>query len=153
MKKILNRYTLSLAMLMTLLLSACTHHNGDIGPYFGTWKVDAITIDGNDDKEYADNMFWKFQSDVICMIVVDDTTHSRNEYWGTWSEDGPTLTLNYTYSDDRYQQGTSRYAPPAASHLPAGILNLRIVSQSGSEMQLEYTAGDGTSYSYNLTKW
>ena len=27
-------------------LSSCTHNNGDIGPYFGTWKLLSINVDG-----------------------------------------------------------------------------------------------------------
>ena len=33
-------------MLSMAALSSCTHNNGDIGPYFGTWKMLSIEVDG-----------------------------------------------------------------------------------------------------------
>lgn len=138
---------------LLLTLSGCTRHNGDIGPYFGTWHVEKIEADGKEDDEYNDNLFFKFQSDVICMVVVNDAAHTRNEYWGTWSEDGNVLTLTYTYSDDKTQPGHSQYAPPAISHLPAGVSKLDIVRLKGDEMQLKYVSPNEITYKYYLKKW
>ena len=66
--KTLSRIILIITALISL--NACTHNNGDIGHLFGTWKLDAITINGEVDSVYAkaDNVLWKFQSSVMSMI-------------------------------------------------------------------------------------
>ncbi len=148
----LGHIILTLATLVAIL-TGCTHHNGDIGPYFGTWHVEKMTIDGADDQAYGKNLFFKFQSDVICMVVVNDAEHTRSEYWGTWSEEGDKLTLKYTYGDDSTKPGSGRYAPPAVSHLPAGVSMLDIVKLKGSEMQLRYVNPENITYCYYLKKW
>ena len=33
---------------IALLFGACTHNNGDIGPLFGTWALDGMTVDGTE---------------------------------------------------------------------------------------------------------
>ena len=33
-------------------MSGCTHNNGDIGPWFGTWQVTGIDADGAPLAEY-----------------------------------------------------------------------------------------------------
>ena len=138
---------------LVLMMCACTSHNGDIGPYFGTWHVEKMAIDGDDDANYDDNLFFKFQGDVICMVVVNDAAHTRAEYWGTWSECDDKLTLNYTYGDDNTKPGYGRYAPPAASHLPGGITILDIIKLKGGKMQLRYVSNEDVTYNYYLKKW
>lgn len=48
---------------MTILLSACTHNDGDIGPLFGQWKL--VSIEKSGQKYIYDNLFVSFQSAVI----------------------------------------------------------------------------------------
>lgn len=146
-------YNIILAATLVGIVASCTHHNGDIGVYFGTWKLESITVDGVESEEYRGDMFWKFQSEVICMETVDDALHTRTDHWGKWSEADGVLTLNYTFSDDNSPAGTSKYAPPAVTGLPAAVSHLDIVSKSGSRIVLRYVTGDGKAYQYILGKW
>lgn len=142
-----------LAVAVIFMLGACTRHNGDIGPYFGTWKVASITIDGLDDTDYDGTLFFKFQSDVICMTVVNGVEHTREDYWGRWSEDGSVLTIDFTYGDRYTPAATGQYAPPPESHLPSGVTRLEILSFSSSRMKLRYDSPEGEVYEYSLVKW
>ena len=46
------------AVVMTAISGSCTHNNGDIGPWFGEWKLTSIEIDGSPDAAYKANTFW-----------------------------------------------------------------------------------------------
>ncbi len=48
---------------MTILLPACTHNDGDIGPLFGQWKL--VSIEKSGQKDTYDNLFLSFQSSVL----------------------------------------------------------------------------------------
>ena len=135
-------------------LSSCTHNNGDIGPYFGTWKLLSISVDGVEDVDYAGNVFWKFQNEVVCMVRVNESAHTANECWGTWKEIGNVMQLNHTHWDDNHKQGSFYYSPLPETHLPANsISDLEIVSLSGSSMQLKYVTDDNRVVGYKFTKW
>lgn len=146
---------ISLLLLLVVGFQSCTHNNGDIGPFFGTWKVTEITIDSQPEAAYQGNLFWAFQTSVINMRTVDPSTNlSSAESWGDWEEDGNTLHLNFSHTDDSHPTpGSSKYSPLPASHLPAGTSELSILSISSSDMRLSYTAPDGTVYGYSLKKW
>ena len=62
-------------------ISSCTRNNGDIGPWFGTWKLTEITVDGTSDAGYEGNIFWKFQNDVFEMVRVNQ--HAVESYADT----------------------------------------------------------------------
>ena len=48
MKLIRNIQLLFAVFVMTAVLGSCTDNNGDIGPYYGVWVLDRVTIDGTD---------------------------------------------------------------------------------------------------------
>lgn len=144
------------AVVMTAISGSCTHNNGDIGPWFGEWKLTSIEIDGTPDAAYKGNIFWAFQTSVIEMIQVEPVTPDVSDYgqrWGTWSQEENTLTLNFTHHDDNAAEGSGKYTPYPATHLPGGVSKLGIIKLSGSEIKLSYTANDGKTYTYSLKKW
>lgn len=135
-------------------MSSCTHNNGDIGPYFGTWKMLSVEIDGEVDAGYAGNVFWKFQNQVVCMVRVNEVNHTTTECWGTWKEIGNELHLNFTHEDYYHKPGSSYYSPLPETYLPSmQTLELDIVSLSGSSMQLKYVTDDNSVIEYKFTKW
>lgn len=141
--------------IISLILPACTHNNGDIGSWFGTWKVTEITIDGAVDSTYKGNMFWMFQSSVMCMRTIDDH-HGATDHWGTWKElSGTTLELNFAHHDDDNDTGSWKYRPAPASHLPADVSIIDILHLTGSAATLSYTSSHSpsTTITYNLQKW
>lgn len=134
--------------------AGCTHNNGDIGDWFGTWRLESITVDGHNDAGYGQNIIWKFQSNIISIVVVDDVEHTANCSYGTWSEWDGVLTLKFIYTDNNFPTpGTGHYAPPSAMHLPSGVSELAIEHLSASSISLRYAASDGSVIEYKLIKW
>ena len=135
-------------------LSSCTHNNGDIGPYFGTWKMLSVEIDGEVDAGYSGNVFWKFQNKVVCMLRVNEENHTTTECWGTWEENDNVLQLNFTHEDYYHKPGSSYYSPLPETYLPSEqVLGLDIISLSGSSMQLKYVTAEGKEIEYKFKKW
>lgn len=129
----------------------CTHNNGDIGPYFGSWLLTEIKANGVTDTDYAGNVVWAFQSDVVKMTVVYPW-HETSGRFGTWSEHDGYLELDYTHSSDEMEPGTGDYSFPAGLHLPDhGRVRLHIESLAAKDMVLGYS-NDGVEYTYYLKK-
>jgi len=148
-----NASTYILTLLLTLILQSCTHNNGDIGPYFGTWKLSAIEVDGSNMDSYKGNIFWQFQAEVFCMREVLPN-HDTNVCWGSWKEasDG-ILELNFTHSDDSHPAGSTYYSPFIITGLQPAVNRLDIKSKSGTRLTLSYIDSEGKSYTYRLIKW
>lgn len=134
----------------TLASTGCTQNNGDIGDWFGEWHLRSIEINGAADNGYSGDMLWKFQNNIVEMIVVSGHTHTG--HYGTWSEADGKLILNFTHSDNLHEAGTGKYAPPAQTHLPAAVVALNIVKLSSSEIILKYEAESGDMIIYTLRK-
>ncbi len=140
-------------VVLAFFMADCTHNNGDIGPYFGTWKLLDIEADGSTVPEYEGDIFWQFQSDVFCMREVLPN-HDTDVRWGSWEEiDGNILILNFSHYDDSHEPGSTMYSPISVTGLEATVNRLEIVSLSGSKMTLIYQSPDGTEYCYRLKKW
>lgn len=146
-------FSKSWVLILLFMLSGCTQNNGNIGPYFGLWKLSELTINGEADPAYHDNIVWKFQSAAISMIRILDH-HESSDCYGTWKETDPkTLQMEFIYHDDSDPKGTWKYAPLPETHLPTGIFSLEIIHLSSKRMQLKYQNPDGTVYGYKLEKW
>ena len=141
MKQIAKNMILLAAMLM---VASCTTNNGDIGPWFGTWRVTAITPDGVADADYRGNMFFKFQSTVFEMLLVYDDHGTENRF-GVWNDDGKgTLTVSFP---------DANHEPLPQSHMRAeqNVLTFNGVQSSGFVLRLG--SPDGHVYTYRLVKW
>ncbi|MGN0213210.1 MAG: lipocalin family protein [Muribaculaceae bacterium] len=129
---------------MMLIVASCTSNNGDIGPWFGIWRVTEITTDGVPDEDYEGNMFFKFQNTVFEMLLVYDD-HSADTRFGTWKDEGNGI-LTVSFPDGKYK-------PLSASHMSAdkNVLTFSGVHSSGFVLRLE--SSDGHVYTYRLVKW
>lgn len=146
MKQLLNR----LFLLPLLLLAAgCTQNDGDIGRWFGFWRLESITVDSTTDDAYQGNITWAFQADII-EIDIMLPGHVRDNGYGTWSADpdGNAITINFTHTADN----PSDVDLPAAMHLPwPGAYRLDIVADNGRAVTLA-TRADGHDITYRLVK-
>lgn len=127
-----------------LVVASCTTNNGDIGPWFGTWRVTEITTDGVADADYQGNMFFKFQSTVFEMLLVHDDHGTENRF-GIWNDDGKgTLTVSFP---------DANHEPLPQSHMRAeqNVLTFNGVQASGFVLRLD--SPDGHVYTYRLVKW
>ena len=132
--------------LVAVTLGGCTHNNGDIGPWFGAWRVESITVDGELAADYAPPyLIWKFQGNVTLIQQRDDVTHTGYDMYGTWEQDGDRLTVNFDYNSLWYSEALTRF--PA--HTTFEILKL-----GGSGIVLSYVNADsGKRLTYTLKKW
>lgn len=61
----MKKLTIIFAFMAMLAMSGCVQNNGHIGHWFGQWKVERMTIDGQDDADYEDGVFFCFQGAVF----------------------------------------------------------------------------------------
>ena len=141
------KFIFLIGTLCLFCMTSCVHTRGNIGHWFGQWKLTQITINEEPDATYNGTVFWSFQSDMILMLEL-----GKGEGRGTWEEDGDNLILTFTYQDDFNPPG-SLYLPVPATHLPAGVSTLRILKSPGTKMELEYVSPEGDKYQYSLSKW
>ena len=95
-QRIYKIFTLALLAAATL---SCTHNNGDIGVWFGLWRVEQLTVNGHSDRDYAGNIYFGFQNTTVEQKLVHDN-HSVTQMFGEWKEEGDILTI--TFPDPRY---------------------------------------------------
>lgn len=116
-----------------LSLTGCMQHNGNIGDWFGTWKLESMSVDGVDSPDYDGNIFFQFQTDVVRMVEVDtERPATRRECFGRWNENDRTLTLDFSYTADGMG---SLFEPVPASLMHKGVNTLNVDSQSSKRMQ------------------
>mgnify|MGYP003469577149 CR=1 FL=1 len=141
MKTILRQLILMLAL---TALGACTSNNGNIGPWFGLWKVTEIKCDGVAVPNYDGNVFFMFQSTVFEMRQVNDNYEVGDQY-GVWSDDGKG-TLVITFPDEQY-------SPFEVTHMAQtnNVLTYSKVEDKGFDLTLHTESG--RVYSYRLVKW
>lgn len=132
---------------IVLTLGGCMQHNGDIGDWFGTWKLEAMTIDGAEDPSYEGNIFFKFQTGLVSMVEV----YPYQEYtdrFGTWQEVGSTLILDFGYTSDNKEA----FTPLPATRLAADENLLNIDHKSSRSMRWTLHKPDGSTITYSLKK-
>ncbi len=131
------------AVAMTLLLlTSCTHNNGDIGQLFGKWKLTSIVADGAPQPVYNGNIFWSFQSSTINMQVVSEH-HDVYNVFGNWRLEDEALTLDFS---------DPQMPPPAELGLPASA-HLQVLHLSHNKAEFIYYSTDNTTITYTLKKW
>lgn len=149
------KLTIALIGLIGLLVAGCTRHNGDIGDYFGEWRLEKMTADGVElplysDKDGVELYTWAFQGKLI-QINVLMPRHEGDVFIGSWREDGDILEINYSYHG--IDDDTHNYRPPEALHLVSGgITRLHIDRMKDWKMVLSQVADDGVTYVYYLRK-
>lgn len=139
--------TLIISFLSVFMLSGCMHNNGDIGNYFGTWKLSTINVDGVDDPEYKENIFFQFQSDVF-RLVQNRTQNDITEYFGTWSETDNILVLKLNY---KVNPESEVYHIPTITRLIKGDNIIAVKHESNNRMIWTFSS-EGQTIIYTLKK-
>ena len=140
MKKLINTL---LALVALLPLAGCTHNNGDIGPWFGQWRIESITINGEKDTDYKGNLFFAFQSSVLRISTTNTQTHETGSLYSNWEEvDG---YMNIKINEDNE---AIRYA----AHMYEKEMHMKIEKRSGDKI-LTYTNSKGEAVTYHLIAW
>ena len=129
-----------ISLLIVLLMGSCTRNHGDIGIWFGTWHVEQITADGNPVNVEGD-YFFQFQNKVFRVSQVYGL-NEMVESFGTWSEDGNTMTVDFPDPTVYYI-----VMPGLEAHN-----SFTVSATSSSEVTFTKTNADGFIYSYRLKK-
>lgn len=130
-------------MTAVLMGESCSRNNGDIGVWFGLWKVESIEVDGEPAADYDGNVFFQFQGKVFNMRKITEH-HVYTDCFGNWEEKGETLKL--TFPDDRY-------VPFSETRMGAEC-TLSIEKKSGSEIEMSFVQdGTGSIVRLRLVKW
>lgn len=142
-------------LLLSLLAFGCSHNDGDIGPLFGTWRLESVTADGADVDLHEDGSLlidWRFQSHLIQIQTVFEH-YSYQNVMGTWQmTEHPDRILALDFSGHNVD-GTGFYTPPSQLHLVrGGVTPLTIERLNGKDLRLSYTSADGVTYAYKLRK-
>ena len=98
----MKRATHILILIATLAItfSACSHNNGDIGIWFGTWHVEKITHvhNGEPVATYKGRHFMQFQNNII-RVTTNDSLHNYEQSFGTWEADEANHLLRINFPD------------------------------------------------------
>lgn len=125
-----------------LTMSGCVQNNGHIGHWFGQWKVERVTIDGQDDADYGGGVFFCFQGAVFGV-----RTSTGGMWYGRWEENDKGM-VDVVFNTDESA------VPPAYLHMHLDEkMVFRLVSHKGHDKVLEYVGPDGKTYTYYLKKW
>ena len=125
-----------------LAMSGCVQNNGHIGHWFGQWKVERVTIDGQDDADYEGGVFFCFQGAVFGV-----RTSTGGMWYGRWEENDKGM-VDVVFKTDESA------VPPAYLHVHLDEkMVFRLVSHKGHDKVLEYVGPDGKTYTYYLKKW
>ena len=138
----MKKLTIIFAFMAMLTMSGCVQNNGHIGHWFGQWKVERVTIDGQDDADYDGGVFLCFQGAVFGV-----RTSTGGMWYGRWEENDKGM-VDVVFNTDESA------VPPAYLHMHLDEkMVFRLVSHKGSDKVLEYVGPDGKTYTYYLKKW
>lgn len=119
----------------------------------GTWLLDSIVINGQEDASYSGEWIWKFEEDVVEIDKINEVMHTREPHLGTWSIDDKVMTLLFNHSDNQYAPGEGPYAPPAEIYIVSPVTELKIDRSGSSRLILEgVESASGNIIEYRLRK-
>lgn len=140
------RNLVALVMIM-LATPSCMQHNGNIGEFFGTWKLTSLEIDGEEAPNYEGNTFFQFQTDVIRISRIEPHQVFTHRY-GQWTRTGETLCLDFGFT----ATDPGEYEAPTWIQLERGKNLLHIVSLTSRDMVLTLQHSNNTTITYTLHK-
>lgn len=149
----LRKYVLPLLIgVFSIMLSGCTQHDGYIGKWFGSWHLEEIIIDGQEDTSYSDNsrrqVMVSFQGQIFNMAYVEGS-----EIYGSWSYEGETLTLITQLEEAPSSASFNPY--PVVLFFPADVeqVEITVTSLESRTMQWQRIDPNGRLVTYNFKKY
>lgn len=133
-------------LLLTATMSSCTHPDGDIGSWGGTWLIEKIEINGVEDTGYGvgnkDRSMISFQGGIFCIAQIDGP-----EMFGHWSEKDNIVVL-----DGSFGVGTLDKWPSNLGFGPDLTVSLVIEDRTSKKMVWSLDCQDLTRRTYYLRK-
>ncbi len=134
-------YILFILAAFVLAGAGCTRNNGDIGSWFGTWKLVSITSTGDGIAPLDATVIVRFQNDII-QTSEQSGHYESKDYYATWKTSGGKLIID----------GVNKSIAPALL-LPCDcVVELEIVRQPGSVMVWRYIDENHNAIEYNLKR-
>ena len=143
------RHTL-LSLVALLGLTACTHNDGDIGIWFGTWQIEDITGATSDfGQARTDNVdyYIQFQGE-ICTVMCISSMHDQVVDYGTWHEDGDNLTISFPDREVTMRMLLDQLLQGSLNQ----VFHFTVSRQSDKYVQLKYTNPWGEELTMHLRK-
>ena len=160
-----NKNIKSLFCLLAVIFAACAiscQNNGDIGRYFGTWRLESYTVDGNKVEEVTidgntvptTNVTFSFQNNIVNVVTIIDDYESYYSRFGTWEDEGSTFVLDFTHTDATdTAPGTGQYAAPEwlgmVSDMP---MHMALSGTGNKDFTLTWNDPEGSVRVYSLHK-
>lgn len=148
---------LTIVCAFLLPLGSCLQKNGDIGPWFGSWYLTDILINGEPDPAYEQNkedetleVMVSFQGGLFNMAYLNGS-----EIYGSWECEGNILTLiAHTKAPGQYV--SPNFNPyPKVMHFPADMtqVEITVTKMPSRTMQWQYIDQNGDLLTYNFKKY
>lgn len=132
------------ALILGVMSMSCTRNDGDIGDFFGIWRVVTLEADGEAVAGYNGTLYFMFQSSVYGQKMVNEEKHWDDNVFASWRQEGNTLVIDFS---------NDQYAPFSITGMTDGVNYMEIENMSSRNMELSYVNPDGVKYSYSLEKW
>lgn len=133
--------------------SSCTQNNGHIGPLFGSWSLQSMTVDDADMPlpPGVIGTTMSFQSDVVRFNLIYQYSHTF-ESFATWSKTGDVMVFNFAHHDDVTAEGTGMYAPPSWLGFEALQETVTVTELDGKHFDFVRTDDEGHKYIYKFDR-
>lgn len=154
MQQMIKYITYMIIAAAAALAAGCTHNDGDIGPLFGSWYLEEMTLDGRPvEQQSGVYSFMQFQGAVVMCKLIDDR-HSLLSYnVGSYVREGDALLLDFTHSDNNTAPGEGQYSAPEWLLLTPNSENrMDITSINNKKMKLKHITPDGYLVEYSFKK-
>lgn len=143
-----------LPLVIAVISAGCTCNDGDIGPWFGSWSMSEMTVDGRTPDGFDPTAtVWEFQSSLIRISLLGEHHTMDDMSWGTWHESDGHLYLDYTHPSDKYENSNGEYEAPSWLLIQKNsVADLAILERGKRRMTLEYITPEGEKVVYTLKK-
>lgn len=145
-------------IITAIAVGSCTHLDGDIGDWFGSWHLEEMLINGEIDEEYAENqktdhrqVMVSFQGKIFNMAYI-----GNREIYGTWNYAGEVLTLVANYNAGSGYEAPDDFDPfPVVLHFPGDVEQVEITVNyiNKKTMQWQLIDQNGRLITYNFRKY
>jgi len=144
----MKRFILHISIAIVLSVLGACQNNGDIGYLYGTWRIEAYTVDG-EPQAVAESTSVSFQSDIIMVQQVIDAEMTYANYFGRWSESGDVMTVDFAQTVG----GEPVKVPEYLGWTGAAPMEMRVSDRGDRSMTWTYASGtDGAVRVYRLRK-
>lgn len=126
-----------------MLISSCTQPGGQIGKWFGNWRSEEITVDGEEMPSDTYNpIMLAFQSSLFSMWSPGMST-----LYGEWKDARGSIILQ---ADPEAEPGS--HFPDAMGFEDATTVELVILEINSKHLRLEWTSPRGEVWTYSFKK-